>query len=94
MRDGTIVKMQQANARRSALLLGQHEFLQTRQEAFERVVSVSKWYDRVLWIFQPNKMLAIVDAVQISLLNQHKQKMAAEAAKTKIDIVPAGVIGK
>ncbi len=87
MRDGSIVAMQNANAKRSALLLGQFEFLQTRQEAFERVISVSKWYDRVKWIFKPDLLLAVVDAVQMNLIQQNKRKLDEAAAKPKIDIV-------
>lgn len=89
MRDGAIVGMQQANARRSALLLGQFEFLQTRQEAFERVISVSKWHDRVRWIFQPDLMLRVVDAVQLNLIEQGKKKLAEAASKPQIKVVSA-----
>lgn len=89
MRETETYRLQAASAKRASLLLGQFEFLQTRQEAFERVISVSKWYDRVKWIFRPDALLAIVDAVQINLMNQHKAALAEQAAKPKIDVVGA-----
>lgn len=89
MREREIYQLQANAAKRASLLLAQFEFLQTRQEAFERVISVSKWHDRVKWIFKPDAMLAVVDAVQINLMNANKKKLAEAAAKPKIDIVGA-----
>lgn len=87
MRDGAIVGMQQANARRSALLLNQLEFLQTRLEAVERVVRVSKLTDRIKWLIMPEQFLAVVDAVQLNLLEQAKKNFDEAQAKSKI-VVP------
>ncbi|MEK7092890.1 MAG: hypothetical protein AAB927_00225 [Patescibacteria group bacterium] len=76
--------MHQANAKRSALLLGQFEFLQTRLEAAERVVKVSGLWDRIKWLVFPLQFLRVVDAVQINLMNQHKAAIEAESRKAKI----------
>lgn len=89
MREREQYQMAAKAAKRASLLLAQHEFLQTRQEAFERVISVSRWHDRVKWIFKPDAMLAVVDAVQINLMNANKRKLAEAAAKPKIQVVGA-----
>lgn len=89
MRDGALHQMQAANAKRSALLLGQFEFLQTRQEAFERVLKVSRWHDRLRWAVQPALLLALVDAVQNNLLELHRSQLQEQALKTHIQRVPA-----
>ena len=87
MREGEMYRIQAASAKRSALLLGQFEFLQTRQEAFERVLSVSRWHDRVKWIFKPDILLAVVDAVQLNLMAQNKAKLDEQSKKPHIQVV-------
>lgn len=94
MRDGAIHAMQQANGKRSALLLGQFEFLQTRQEAYERVLRVSKLRDRIKWVIWPAQLLAVVDAVQLTLLDKNRKALEAAAAKPKIEVVGAGALVK
>jgi hypothetical protein len=91
MRDGTILKMQQANARRSALMLQQFEFLQTRQQAEEGVIKASTVWQRLRWVVQPARFFAVVDAVQLNLLEKARREYEAAASKTKIEVVPAGV---
>lgn len=84
MRDTTIQQMHQANARRDSLLLGQFEFLQTRQEAMERVVLAASWRDRFLWLVKPAHFFAVADAVQANLLAARRKQMEAAAAKPRI----------
>lgn len=91
MRDQTQINMHTASARRSALLFDQFEFLQTRQEAMERLWSVSTLWDRIKWVWDIAVFMKIVDAVQLSMLQERHKKRAELAAKPKIDIVPAGV---
>ena len=87
MRDSQAYQMHEANARRIGLLLRQFEFIQTRQEAFERVINVSGFLDRLRWMMWPSDFWKVVDAVQINLLNDRKRKMAEAAAKPKIEVV-------
>lgn len=89
MRDGIIVQEFQKNAKRDALLFSQFEFMQCRNEALERVLCVSKWHDRVKWLFNPDAFFKIVDAVQWNLLAAKRKARAEEAAKPKIDVVGA-----
>lgn len=94
MRDASILKMHEANGRRSALLLEQFEFLQTRQEAFESVLKASSFGRRLKWLLWPDRLLRVVDAVQRVLLDQHRRayaEAAEAAAKPKVVGVGAGV---
>lgn len=89
MRDGSIFQMHQANARRNALLLGQFEFLQTRQEALERVIRKASWWDRLNWIISVEGLFRVVDALQINLLNERRQQLEKVAAKPHIEVIKA-----
>lgn len=94
MRDQTVIRMQQGNAKRSALLLAQFEFLKTRQEAFERVAAASTVLQRLAWALWPAEFIAAADRVQLKLLQESRRKMAEaaqEAAKPKIITAPAGL---
>ena len=92
MRDSAIIDMQRESAARDGLILRQFNFLKTRQEAFERVLKVSKFTDRLRWAVFPLDFLAVVDAVQMKLLDDAHKQMAAAAAKPKIEIVrPNGI---
>lgn len=93
MRDQTIYEQQRANFKRFSLLLGQFEFLQTRQEAMERVLKSASWWDRINFIFSVSGFFRVVDSVQISLLNKRRQEMEAAASKPHIQIsgVQSGV---
>lgn len=84
MRDATISRMHDANARRESLILAQLEFLKARQQAFERVVSVSSLRDRLRWLWNPAYLTAVVDAVQRNLMDEARRKMAEAAAKPHI----------
>ncbi len=103
MRDGQVYAMQEANARRSGLILGQFTFLETRQRAFEIVCKSSTLWKRLRFFWNPQYFMDDVDAVQMILLEDSKKKMAAasekakeDAAKPKLTIVgasgPAGVV--
>lgn len=92
MRDGSIMQMQRNNQQRDALILRQLEFLQTRQEAVERVLLVSKLRDRLGWIWNPARMAKLVDAVQMGLIQERRQQAAQAAAKPKIVMAPGGVL--
>ena len=78
--------MHEANAKRNALLLGQFEFLQTRQEAFERLLKVSSIIDRVRWLFNVNSFITTVDAIQVNLLNERKARLEAAQTKGKLKV--------
>ena len=86
MRDGAIVDMQTANARRSALLFDQFEFLDTRMEAMERALVLSSWVIRLKWVFRPEEFLRTVRTVQSSLLQSRRAAHAATKAKIKLKI--------
>lgn len=88
MRDTAIASMHQQNGRRAALLLGQHEWLRCRQDAFEAVLKVSTWRDRLLWIFKPLDLLTVVDAVQMKMMRDARAQLEAAASKPHI-IKPA-----
>lgn len=89
MRDSTAYQMQAANAKRNALLLSQHEFLKTRQEAFEQVLKNGGAWARFGWMLKPKTLLDAVDAVQMLLLDEAKRRIeaAAEAQKAKSRLV-------
>lgn len=89
MREREFYKYEASNAKRQALLLGQFEFLQTRQEAVERVVNVSSFVDRVKWLFWPRMFWTVVDAVQTGLLNKRAELRDKAAKRPKIDVVGA-----
>lgn len=95
MRDGQIFAMHQQAGRREMLIFKQFEFLQTRQEAAERIIKGSKLWDRIVWICKPQRFFEIVDAAQIALLQEGERKLAEarerSEVKSKIQVVPAGV---
>jgi hypothetical protein len=84
MRDAQLHSMHHAIARRTALLLAQLEFLETRQEAMDRLLKVSKFIDRLGWIWSPLKFLQVLDATQLILMQQRRDQRAKIAAKPKI----------
>lgn len=92
MRDAHIMAMQEANSRRNGLVLAQFEFLKTRQEAFELVLRVSTWRDRLKWALAPAFLLAAVDAAQQVLLEKARHDLEAASAKARIAVVPGAVI--
>lgn len=77
MRDNLIYAQHEANARRNALLFEQFEFLNTRQEAFERVIRTSTLRNRLLFMFKPTVFFQVVDAVQRSMLQANIEKLNA-----------------
>lgn len=87
MRDGQIMQMQAVGAQRDALILGQFQFLQTRQQAMERVLQVSSLMDRLRWLWDPSLLKEVVDAVQIELLKREKAELEAAMKKKKIEVV-------
>lgn len=96
MRDGQVYKMQEANARRAAMLFGQWEFLETRQRAFEVVFKASAFWERVGFIINPMSFIKAVDAKQIEFLEDGRRKAQAaaervreEARKPKLTIISA-----
>lgn len=92
MRDERIYQMQEANARRCMLLLKQFEFVQTKIQAYEEILSTP--WARFMAIISPSKMHRRIDNRQIELLAECKKKYerAAASAPPKPSIlVPAGV---
>lgn len=92
MRDASIIAAQQSAARRDALLFQQLEFLKTRIDALEGTFLASTPENRAEWMATPQKFRDVVDEVQVDLLNALHRAKAEEATKTKIQVVPAGVI--
>lgn len=89
MRDNVIMHMQESNARRSMMLLKQFEFLNTRQLAYESVLS-TRWA-MFKAILDPLWLKREVDAQQLLLLSECKKQM--EGAKAKPVITPVRVNG-
>jgi hypothetical protein len=96
MRDEAIVAMHKQSGRRELLIFKQFEFLQTRQEAAERIIKASTIWDRLGFILWPERFFEVVDAMQLSLLQEGQKKMAEarerNEVKSKIQVVPASTI--
>ena len=89
MREQEVYRLQAANAKRAALLLGQFEFLQTRQEAMERVERKSNLWDRLKRMWNPEFYWVVVDAVQKNLLEARQKRWEQVSQKPDIKIVPS-----
>jgi hypothetical protein len=89
MREAEVRSMHEANARRNALLFSQWEFLKTRQEAFEIALKASSLMARIKWFFSPQKMIGIIDKIQLGLLAEGQKKAQDAAAKPKLTVVKA-----
>lgn len=87
MRDSKFLEMHRANAMRNGLLLGQFEFLKTRQEAFEGVLLRASLKDRVVFLLWPETLIAAVDGIQAYLLQESKRKLDEAAKKPSIEVV-------
>lgn len=94
MREFEVRAMHEADARRMSLILRQFEFMKTRFDAYETVLSSRKAMFRALW--NPAWLRRAVDAVQATYLNmideQRKaaaEKVKEEASKPKLTIVGA-----
>lgn len=87
MRDSQVLEMQ---ARRDEVVFGQLEFLVKRQEAVERLLTVSSLKDRLMWIVWPSLYMKVVDAVHLTLMQEAKNKRKEAAIKPKI-LVADGV---
>lgn len=83
MRDETIKRMHEANLGREMLLLRQFEFLNTRQLAYEEVLSSRMAILRAIW--NPGWLKSRVDLKQSQLLEECRRAM--EAAKA-VKVVP------
>lgn len=84
MKEQTIFKMQEANARRSLLILQQFEFLQTKIQAYEEILSTCR--TRIGFVLWPDLYKRIIDNRQTELLDERKRAFE-KASKA---IVPAG----
>jgi hypothetical protein len=79
MRDQDFIQMQEANARRAALILSQFEFLNTRQLAYEQITS-TRWGVFLMW-WNPEVFKNLVDNRQRELLAAcKKERQRAEQA--------------
>jgi len=83
VRDSTVMGMHQANAKRNALILGQFEFLQSRQEAIEAVAKEATWLDRVKWLLAPSSFFEDVDKRQMEIINEGRKRLEEARAKAK-----------
>lgn len=81
--------MQEANARRSALLLHQFEFLQTRQHAYEQVMMewANSWrgFGLLKLVFAWPEFVREWDQRQKDLMAEAKRRMDEAQQKTKIN---------
>jgi hypothetical protein len=82
MRDERIYQMHEANVRRTLLLLSQFEFLQTKIQAYEEVLS-TPWLS-VQAIFNPAWARRVVDNRQLELLAQRKEAFQKASMMSKI----------
>lgn len=73
MRDERIYQMNESNFRRVMLLLRQFEFLNTRQLAFEQILS-SGWKMRLIALFSFESFIRLVDNRQKELLAACKEE--------------------
>ena len=89
MRDDVIYRMHEANVRRVFMLLSQFEFLNTRQIAFEQILSSRMARFRAIWDYE--WLRRAVDNRQKELLSACKRQL--EAAKEKPVIRPISVVG-
>jgi hypothetical protein len=87
VREAEIRAMQEANGRRSWLILSQFEFLKTRQEAFERVWKTSTFVNRLRWFWNPAALMKVVDTVHAVLLNESKRQIQEAAKKPKLTVL-------
>jgi len=79
MRDANVYKMHESEARRTALLFRQFEFLMTRVEAYETILFNRKAMFRAIW--NPVWLKGAVDEIQTALLKVSREKMR-EATRT------------
>lgn len=93
MREFEFRAMHEADARRMALILRQFEFLKTRLDAYEVVLSSRKAMFRALW--NPKWLQSAVDMVQASLLEvrDRERKQAAEKVKEEIVKPKISIVG-
>jgi hypothetical protein len=89
MREAQIQVMQKQGATRDAILYRQMEFLETRQEAIEAVISVMSWSNRIRFLFAPVDFIRTVDGVHRNLLAKRSQDAAKalEAHKRKPNLI-------
>ena len=84
--------MNDRRAKNEALLYRQFQFLNTRMEAYETVLSSRKAMFRALW--NPKWLKAAVDAIQMALMKAHDEKMKAiveEKKKPKLAVPKPGL---
>ena len=88
--------MQQANAKRSGLLLTQFMFLETRQRAMEQAIYSLPFLSRIWMFFFPADMKEVVDRIHMDLWRQEQEKVKKadekvkeEMSKPKLTIVGA-----
>ena len=83
--------MHEANVRRTLLLLSQFEFLQTKIQAYEEILS-TPWY-RIKAIFNPAWARRVVDNRQLELLAKRKEAFKKASMTPKIIAVAGNVNG-
>lgn len=88
MRDDSIFRMHETNVRRVMLLLRQFEYLQTRMQAFEQILS-SRWAILRAMI-NPMWLQRVVNNRQQELLSKAKQDMERAMAKPIIKTTTNG----
>lgn len=86
VRDSQIQAALAVSAKRDGLMLAQHTFLKTRQEAFEIALENSHLLDRLWWIWDPSVLKARVDVIQQGLLRNADKDMAMAAAKARLQL--------
>lgn len=89
MRERETYAIAAAARKRELLLLRQFQFLQLRQEAFERAMLGSTFAIRLRWVWKPALLIATVDAIHRALIDKENAEAKVEAAKPKIQVVGA-----
>lgn len=83
--------MHEANVRRTLLLLQQFEFLQTKIQAYEEILS-TRW-ERIKAVIDPETARRRIDNRQTELLAERKRQFEAAQKKPVIKPVLVGAHG-
>lgn len=91
VRDERIFAMQEANARRSMLLLRQYEFMITRNEAYESILLTSR-RNIIKAILNPAWLKRAVDIKQRELLAKHDKAISDAATMAAKPVIKPVVL--
>lgn len=87
MRDSEIYAMNEANGKRSELIMRQFSFLKNRQEAFERVLKTASLKMRFRYFWNIELFFRVWDEVTSHLLKEDEKAIEELAKKPKLSVV-------